>query len=269
VSGEPDPLYVLAREILLDALEALGEHRASLTLVGAQAIYLHTGEADIAVAPFTTDADVVIDPAHLADHPILGEALAGAGFIGSDQPGQWTKNTVRVDLMVPASVAGTGRRGVRLGAHGNRAARKARGLEGALVDHAIRSVESLAGAGRTLQVSVAGPAALLVSKLHKLAERADEPSRLKDKDALDVLRLLRGAAVATLSGRLHLLTSDPRSTEVAIEAVEHLDVFFSRPDAVGSMLAARAAEGLDDPATIRASCAALASDVLAAFRDRH
>jgi hypothetical protein len=53
--GAPDPLYVNAREVLLDALEALGPHRASLILVGAQAIYLHTGEADIAVAPFTTD----------------------------------------------------------------------------------------------------------------------------------------------------------------------------------------------------------------------
>lgn len=57
MSGAPGPLYAKAREVLLDALEALGPHRSSLVLVGAQAIYLHTGEADIAVAPFTTDAD--------------------------------------------------------------------------------------------------------------------------------------------------------------------------------------------------------------------
>src|SRR3990172_12331902 len=60
--GAPDPLYVKAREVLLDALEALAPHRSSLVLVGAQAIYLHTGEADVAVAPYTTDADLVIDP---------------------------------------------------------------------------------------------------------------------------------------------------------------------------------------------------------------
>jgi hypothetical protein len=74
--GAPDPLYVTARDVLLDALEALGPHRSSLVLVGAQAIYLHTGETDIAVAPFTTDADVVIDPKGLAEQPILGDALA-------------------------------------------------------------------------------------------------------------------------------------------------------------------------------------------------
>jgi hypothetical protein len=71
VPGEADPLYVQAREVLLDALEALGEHRASLILVGAQAIYLHTGEPGIAVAPFTTDADVVVD-----------RRLGGGAFIG-------------------------------------------------------------------------------------------------------------------------------------------------------------------------------------------
>ena len=65
--GAPDPLYVTARDVLLDALEALGPHRSSLVLVGAQAIYLHTGEAGIAVAPFTTDADMVIDPEGLAE----------------------------------------------------------------------------------------------------------------------------------------------------------------------------------------------------------
>jgi hypothetical protein len=36
--GAPDPLYVKAREVLLDALEALGPHRSSLVLVGAPAI---------------------------------------------------------------------------------------------------------------------------------------------------------------------------------------------------------------------------------------
>jgi hypothetical protein len=44
---------------------------------------------------------------------------------------------------------------------------------------------------RGFDLSVAGPAALLVSKLHKIADRAGSP-RAKDKDAYDVLRLLRG-----------------------------------------------------------------------------
>jgi hypothetical protein len=57
-----DELYVLARSVLLDAREALGPHREACVLVGAQAIYLRVGEADLAVAPFTTDGDPVIDP---------------------------------------------------------------------------------------------------------------------------------------------------------------------------------------------------------------
>ncbi|HVR70901.1 MAG TPA: hypothetical protein VMT87_08645 [Vicinamibacteria bacterium] len=55
--------------VLLDALEALGPHREACVLVGAQAIYLRVGEADLAVAPFTTDGDLVIDPRRLSDVP--------------------------------------------------------------------------------------------------------------------------------------------------------------------------------------------------------
>lgn len=37
------PEYVAARRVLLDALEALKDHLPSLILVGAQAVYHHTG----------------------------------------------------------------------------------------------------------------------------------------------------------------------------------------------------------------------------------
>ncbi len=46
MSGGPDPLYVRARTALLDAADALVEQLDALVLVGAQAIYLHTGRAD-------------------------------------------------------------------------------------------------------------------------------------------------------------------------------------------------------------------------------
>ena len=42
-SAFSEPLCVLARAVLLDALEALGDQRDALVLVGAQAIYLHAG----------------------------------------------------------------------------------------------------------------------------------------------------------------------------------------------------------------------------------
>ncbi len=56
-----DELYVIARRVLLDALEAFGPHRDAAILVGAQAIYLHTGDAELAVAEYTTDADLALD----------------------------------------------------------------------------------------------------------------------------------------------------------------------------------------------------------------
>ena len=57
--GEPTELYVRSRRALLDALE---QHLDALVLVGAQAIYMHTGEVDEAIATETKDSDLVVDP---------------------------------------------------------------------------------------------------------------------------------------------------------------------------------------------------------------
>lgn len=56
--------YVAARRILLNAVAALYKHPDPVVLVGAQAIYVWTGSADfdVTVAPYTTDADLVLDP---------------------------------------------------------------------------------------------------------------------------------------------------------------------------------------------------------------
>ena len=63
--SEFDELYVMARRVLLDVLGALGDHRDAIVLVGAQAVYLRVGDADLAITPYTTDGDLVIDPAVL------------------------------------------------------------------------------------------------------------------------------------------------------------------------------------------------------------
>lgn len=163
----PDPLFVAARRVLLDALYALGPHRESIILVGAQAIYLHIGEGDLAVSPFTTDGDLTIDPRILGDAPELSSVLEAAGFELTVRPGTWTLAEVPVDLLVPASLGGPGRRGARLGVHGNHVARKASGLEAAVMDHAPIRIPALDPTDpRELDVNVAGIAALLVAKLH-------------------------------------------------------------------------------------------------------
>jgi len=87
-----EPLYVAAREVLLDALDALGEQREALILAGAQAIYIHTGAADLAVAEFTTDGDLVVNPEQLKTQPRLSEAMERAHFRSGLQPGSWLRN---------------------------------------------------------------------------------------------------------------------------------------------------------------------------------
>src|SRR5262249_18751887 len=152
----PEPEYLAARRVLLDALEALGKHRKSVVLVGAQAIYLHVGEGDLAVAPYTTDGDLAIDPRELDDEPALATALEAAGFKLGVRPGTWAMTDVQIDLLVPASLGGPGRRGARLGAHGTDVARKAAGLEAAVVDHARHRIAALDPADtRAFDVSVA------------------------------------------------------------------------------------------------------------------
>src|SRR5437867_1521050 len=82
--------------------------------------------------------------------------------------GRGVVSTSRADPMVPEAVAGGGRRAARLGEHGSRVGRRARGLEGALVDHQLVRLGSLEPERdrRAFTVRLAGPSALLVAKLH-------------------------------------------------------------------------------------------------------
>ena len=272
-----DELYILARRVLLDALDAFGEHRDAMVLVGAQAVYLHVGDAGLAIAPFTSDGDLVLNPAVLAEIPPLETALRGAGFRPkrSDSVGVWVahhpagnseKIEVCIDLLVPAEVSpGKGRRAARLKGHDARAARKVVGLEGALVDLDRMQLRSLAEDDpRTLEIQVAGPAALLVSKLIKINDRAGT-HRHSDKDALDIARLLRGVETHAMSERMHRLLSDPRSALVAGQAVDLLRTTFGRRAGVGIAMATRATGGLIDADELAVSCTFLTGDLLDAL----
>jgi hypothetical protein len=271
--GESDPLYVAARGVLLDALEALGSQRAAVILVGAQAIYLHTGTIEFPVAEYTTDADVALDPNLLKPIPEIESALTTAGFIRGRRVGAWVATRelegrpveIDVDLMVPEAVGGAGRRAARLAGHAKEIARKARGLEAALVDkHTMPIVALDLSDSRTFAVAVAGPGALLVSKLHKIRERLGEhkASRLDDKDALDILRLLQAVPTLDLARRFRELLADPIASEVTREAFSSLKELFSQPQGAGAQMAVRAAGPLAVPEQISQSCAILATDLL-------
>jgi hypothetical protein len=267
--GELDQAYILARRVLLDMLEALAEHREAVILVGAQAIYLHTGDGDLATGLYTSDGDLAIDPGRLGPIPILEQALEGAGFRraqASDAIGTWVGyGGVQIDLMVPAGAApsGSGRRSAALGPHGNRAARTARGLEAALLDHRLLLLSSLEPEDdRQLEIKVAGPSALLVAKLHKIADSRHSPRRQDDKDAFDVYRLLQAIPTAQLCETIIALLRDDLSAEVTRAALTHLQGLFGDLDGEGCQMARRATDLLDDPDTVAASCVALAQDLI-------
>ena len=159
--GKPDPLYVRARRALLDAGETLDADRDAIVLVGVEAIYLHTGDADLAVAEYTTDADFTVSPGELTDSPLLADLLSARGFTPRQDPGAWlSPDGIYIDVMVPEALAGPGRRGAELGADRRRAARRAKGLEGALVDRERHTIGSLDPTDdRTITMWVAGPGA--------------------------------------------------------------------------------------------------------------
>ncbi|MBP2340799.1 hypothetical protein JOF41_006977 [Saccharothrix coeruleofusca] len=257
--------YVVARSVLLDALDALGPHRDAAVLVGAQAVYLHSGDADLSTAPTTTDADLALTPSRLADEPLIGEAMRAAGFVPGGQPGTWLgRGRVAVDLMVPEALSGVGgRRGARLPGHGNRVARRTLGLEASVVDNEVHSITALDGVDtRSFRIRVAGPAALLVSKMIKIDERREQPHRLKPKDGLDVLRLLRTTDPARLARTLRELASSDLAGEVVRCAVAAMRHHGTDPDGVLPALAAAAEQGFEDADVIRMSTVTLVEDVL-------
>ena len=265
-----DPNYVKARAGLLDALDALGPLRAAAVLVGAQAVYEHTRSVDdlFAVAPATFDADLAFVPELLVDDPGIIEAMLKAGYVLGDQPGIYLRDdNTEVDLLVPQIVGGRRGRGADLGVHGNRAARQVRGLEGALVMRSTMTIGSLStGDHRSFDLQVAGPAALLVAKIHKLADRADEQGnpRLNNKDAFDVYRLLVAIQARELAEETAILLEDDLSQEVTEEALAEFAGLFGTASGTGTQLVVDHVGILEDPDFIAASVVALGQEFLSA-----
>jgi len=169
---------------------------------------------------------------------------------------------------VPEAVAGAGRRAARLGDHGDRAGRRVRGLEGALLDNSVMRLNALdSGDRRGFEIRVAGPSALLVAKLHKLSDRgADrDQRRLHDKDALDAFRILRAIPVEHLAHGLRELRDSAVAGDITREAISHLQGLFGTTNSAGTVMVVRATDRLEDPTMISASCAALSDELIRAL----
>jgi len=269
-----DPRYVAARSVLLDALEVLGDHLDAIVVVGAQAVYLRTGDADVGVAPYTTDGDLAVDASKLRDAPLLGDAMGERfapvkGSSGASEPGVWIQTVaiegqnvdVAIDLIVPEGIAPPGgSRGARLGMHGKRAARKAAGLEAAVVDNDVLAIEALdPNDERRIDCRVAGPTALLIAKAHKIQDRLEQdgrPDRLVDKDAGDVYRLMQTTPAVRVSEVAAQLFVDERVAGPSRRGLELLHQQFGARRAPGVEMAVRSLRLGVPEDRIRALCTA-------------
>lgn len=256
--------YVRARRGLLDVMSVLEAHRHAIVLVGAQAVYLHTGSGELAVQASTTDADIALSPRELSDEPLVEKALREAGFTPRTNPGTWQSvGGVPIDIMVPEAIAGAGRRAARIPPYGKEVARKTPGLEPALIDNSVHELSAFeSGDSRTVHIKVAGPAALLVAKIFKVHERQSHPHRLQPKDGLDIFRLLSAVDPALVSQKLSQLTEDPTCREVVQSAIQHLQNAGRGPDGTIARLAKRAIGELADPEFIANATAEFIDEVL-------
>jgi hypothetical protein len=274
--------YVAARRVLLDALQALAPHQAALILAGAQAVYLRTGRGSLPIAEFTTDGDLTINPELLSEAPPLAELMAAGGFEqtqlqGAPEPGIWQKEVeidgreivVPIDLIVPSEVAPPGgSRGARLPGHGKRAARKTSGLEAALVDNEVIAIETLEPEDRRhARLRVAGVAALLVAKTHKIADRVDtgRDDRLSDKDGADVVRLMGASPPAAVASTLKGLIDSPSAAAATRLAIGRFEELFGRRAGAGIELASRALREAMPEDRVRAISLAYTGELYAAL----
>lgn len=268
-TGSPNELYAESRRALLDALVALREHRGSIILIGAQAVYLRSERAKLQVAAFTSDADLGLDPRDLADMPRIEEAMKQAGFklANKDQPGIWEQEvnrgenesfSIAVDLLVPEVLAGRGSRSAKIPPHANSTARRVPGIEATLVDKSPVTIVSLNPDSdpRSCTIDVAGPTALLIAKAFKIQERvvkaAVRPDRLVDKDAGDVVRLMMTNPAADVRKKLVALKADEMAGESTTLGLGYLEQMFGSAGLPGTQMAIRALQGSMEASRVEA-----------------
>lgn len=90
---------------------------------------------------------------------------------------------------------------------------------------------------------------------------------MKDKDALDVLRILRAVPAELLRDTLDRLRQDALAGIVTREALDYLGTLFGSRTGIGTKMAVRATATLEDPELIAVACETLATDLLQELTD--
>jgi hypothetical protein len=271
VMAQPAREYVAARRTLLDALDALSAHHSCLILIGAQAVYLHTGSHGMTVPPMTTDADLALDTDLLADDPEIAATLQTAGFVPG-QPGHWENSQgIAVDLMVAphqSNRQSVTARAAHLAPHARSVARIGPGLALALSDNAPQIITALDSSdSRRHEIRVAGPAALLVAKTIKLDDRLADARqgnsrRIVDKDALDVLRLLQACPLGQFTAGL---SSHDVGAAAQADIARGLQILRDRATKRAHDLPLLATRASGDDPTVAPSLTVLVSELLTAL----
>lgn len=263
--------------MLLDALIALEEHRDGVILIGAQAVYIHAADAHLGVAAYTSDGDLALDPANLGAHPLIEAAMTSAGFSRTlrNDPGRWLKQqlvgttptNIMVDLLVPHGLSDGGRRTANIPPHDPRAFLRVSGIEAAVIDNSLFTLTSLEPETdhRTVEVRVAGIAALLLAKAIKIRQRLDDsstrPDRLQDKDASDVIGLMMTSDVDKVTATLQELLGDERTQEVTRDGLSNFHQLFGASHAPGVEMAMRALDGIHPSSTVAALATAFTAQI--------
>ena len=120
------------------------------------------------------------------------------------------------------------------------------------------------GDDRAYEINVAGPAALLVAKVHKLADRidADDNRRINSKDAFDIFRLLQAVDTAELIDEINLLAATGISAKVTAEAIAGFSDMFGTPTGAGTVLVAEHVMGIENRDVIVTSSVALSEELI-------
>src|ERR1039457_1812036 len=176
---------------------------------------------------------------------------------------------IPVDLLIADRFAGTAnsRRTASLEPHDKMAVRKVSGLELATVDFDVMPIGSLEpdSDSRSIDMRVAEPAALLVAKAYKIHDRLGDAkeSRVSDKDAGDVIRLMRASSAAAVRAALGRLAEhdDDRISETARIGIGYLTEQFGRPRSPGVLMAIRALAGALPEDTIRGLATAYVREI--------